>query len=430
MGRRVLILAKNRTTAMTKKALQAREYIKNHPRGTSEEVMAAVKIKSEASLYRLLLGLADDPEVCQNGVFALVKQSGNLTVDYLEDYLEQDKEPSARPPLEERLLYLYKDLENASRYGGISFETLYKHYRELLEQYSLDLPKEASIKRSLQRDLARLESFGIIIDRPSAGSKNRTYRLQQEYLPKLSLESAGVLYVSTLLHRDTLLDNAITTVQATMESGFFKGMPQRAKLLKERIYILGDTLLHPEQFGSILGSLVRAVSESYRVKVEYVNNDGRTSSRLLEPLGLVCKRSVWYLIARQSKKPEVRTFRVDQIQYLSNRDTDKFIYPGSFSLTAYIGKSWGVFCNDPVQVVRLRFSPLTAARVKKLCYHPSQQVVEELADGSVVLQFEVCGLIEMQSWIMQWGNQVEVLEPAALRKRVRDQASSIVALYG
>jgi predicted DNA-binding transcriptional regulator YafY len=423
------LAVKTRTTALAQKASQAREFISTHPGSTPQEVMAAVKIHSEASLYRLLLGLSGDSEICREGVFCVSQGGQNITIDDIEDFLENDGTPAGRPPLAERLLYIYHYLEQASRDGGIRFETLCKHYRELLEQYSPDLPKDASIKRSLQRDLSRLESFGIAIDRPSAGSRNKAYRLRQEYLPKVSLESAAALYVSTLLHRNTLLDDAVNSVRINMESGFFKGMPERAKLLKERLYILGDTLSHPEQFGQILGRLIRAVSESYRVKVEYVNNSGKTSSRLLEPLGLVSKRNVWYVIARQGNKAEIKTFRVDQIQRLTGHESDKFHYPQDFSLQAHIGSSWGVFCNDPVQRVRLRFSPEVASRVKKLRYHPSQAIVEESKDGSVVVQFEACGLIEMQSWIMQWGDRVEVLEPAPLRKRVLAQAQRIAELY-
>ncbi len=419
-----------RTTALAQKATEARDFISNHPGSTPEAVMAAVKIRSQASLYRLLLGLAGDKDLCQDGTFTVVKDGHYLTICEIEEYLDGDDGAEGRPPLAERLIYLYHDLEQASRDGGIRFESLFKHYRELLEQYTSELPKEASIKRSLQRDLARLESFGIAIDRPSSGSNNKTYRLKQEYLPKLSLESAAVLYVSTLMHRNTLLDDAVSSVRVNMEKGFFKGMPERAQLLKERIYILGDTLSQPEQFGHILGQLVRAVSESYHVKVDYVNNSGKTSSRLLQPLGLVCKRNVWYVIARQGKNAEIRTFRVDQIQHLVSREADKFDYPQDFSLSQHIGASWGVFCDDPVQMVRLRFSAQVASRVKKLCYHPSQEIIEDLPDGSVIVQFEVCGLIEMQSWIMQWGNQVEVLEPPGLRKKILAQALRVAELYG
>ncbi|OPX83517.1 MAG: hypothetical protein A4E53_04602 [Pelotomaculum sp. PtaB.Bin104] len=56
-----------------------------------------------------------------------------------------------------------------------------------------------------------------------------------------------------------------------------------------------------------------------------------------------------------------------------------------------------------------------ARRVKSLVYHPSQRILEELADGSVEISFEVCGITEMKTWIVQWGDMVEVLEPRWLR---------------
>lgn len=421
--------AKTRTTALAAKTVMVRDYLTARPDCTQAELMQATRTRSVPALYRILLGIKNDASICSQGRFRIVDQGRPLTVEALEKYLESIGATESRPPLAERLIYLYNHLHSTSIHGGVSLKALINNYQALLEQYSSDLPKPESIKRSLQRDLSKLESFGILLDRPSTGSPNKKYRLKQEYLPKLSPESAAMLYVSTLLYRDTLLNNAISAVKDTMESSFYKGMPERAKLLKERIYVLNDTLSDAAQFGSNLGSLIRAVGESFHIKIEYINNNGKASARVLEPLGLVCKRSVWYVIARQTTNGEIRTFRVDQIKSLFCRESSKFAYPPDFSLSAYIGSSWGVFCDDPVQTVRLRFSPHVAQRVRKLCYHPSQQVVEESPDGAVILEFKVCGLIEMRSWLMQWGDQVQVISPASLRKQVKELAQSVVALY-
>ncbi len=161
-----------------------------------------------------------------------------------------------------------------------------------------------------------------------------------------------------------------------------------------------------------------------------MNNEGEASDRLLEPLGLICKRNVWYLIARKMSSNENRTYRVDQILSLAVRDSEKFVYPDEFSLADHISCSWGVFYNDEVKIVKLRFSRKVAHRVKNLRYHPSQRIIEECSDGSVIIEFEVCGLVEMQSWILQWGSQVEVLEPLALRAEILQTAQSIVEKYG
>jgi len=65
---------------------------------------------------------------------------------------------------------------------------------------------------------------------------------------------------------------------------------------------------------------------------------------------------------------------------------------------------------------------------RTVIYHPSQQIEEECSDGSVVVSFHVCGLAELTGWIIQWGGNVEILEPAVLRDRVRETALQIAGL--
>jgi proteasome accessory factor B len=45
------------------------------------------------------------------------------------------------------------------------------------------------------------------------------------------------------------------------------------------------------------------------------------------------------------------------------------------------------------------------------------------------MSFEVCGIAEMKTWIVQWGDMVEVLEPEQLREDMRETALKLLALY-
>ena len=40
----------------------------------------------------------------------------------------------------------------------------------------------------------------------------------------------------------------------------------------------------------------------------------------------------------------------------------------------------------------------------------------------MILPFEVCGLMEMQRWILQGGEQAEAMEPLYLREAIRKRA--------
>ena len=79
--------------------------------------------------------------------------------------------------------------------------------------------------------------------------------------------------------------------------------------------------------------------------------------------------------------------------------------------------------------MKLKFSKSVAYRAVKMVYHPSQVVEEELPDGSIIVAFKVCGIKEMKTWIVQWGDMVEVLEPDWLREGMRKMAERILNIY-
>lgn len=331
------------------------------------------------------------------------------------------------PKQAERLLYLYNMLHSSLPYGGLSFQNIMNNYYELIANNNGLPVREDAIRRMIYRDLKELEQMGMPLERPSTGS--RKYCLRGAYLPKLTRETAASIYTTMLLYRGTLLDQAAKATKNEIERMFSKSVPERLKKLEDRIYVVGDTLVCPDKFGNILGTLIRAVTESFRIHISYVNISGKSSERTVEPLGMVCKRSVWYVIAHEPLIDEIRTFRVDQIGSAEVRERETFVYPDDFCIQDYISSSWGVFKDDPVEVVRLKFSPEVALRIKNICYHPSQKLIKELLDGSVIIEYKVCGLIEMKSWIMQWGNRVTVLEPERLRQQLLDMAREMIKKY-
>ena len=417
----------NRTAYTVQLTSRLRDYVLENPDSAQEEVMQAVGIGSIASLYSILAGLNDDRQICNNGEFGICKHGKRLLLDDIEMYLEQKHDRAKNAPkLAERLLYLYWSLHNSIPDGGLSMKAIEKVYLDLFDKSCDHNPAEGALKRMIYRDLESFGNLGIWVERSESSKK---YCLRDEYLPKLSSESAAAVYVSMLLYRGTLLDEATLGAKEQFEKSFFKNFPERSRILKDRIYVIGDTLANPQEFGNILGKLILAVGESYRVKLTYMTNDGEESARLIEPLGLLCKRNVWYLIARRQNNKEIRTYRVDQILHLNVRESERFIYPQDFSIQSYLGCSWGVFHNDEMQTVRLKFSCEVGHRVKNLRYHPSQKIFSEGEDGSVILEFEVCGLMEMQSWILQWGTQVEVLEPAELRDSILQTVRAVASQY-
>ena len=75
----------------------------------------------------------------------------------------------------------------------------------------------------------------------------------------------------------------------------------------------------------------------------------------------------------------------------------------------------------------LRFSKKVAKNVSEVQWHCSQKTTQN-PDGTLDAEFRVDGLGEISWWVLGYGDQVEVLAPATLRKRIKETARRMVKL--
>jgi len=63
----------------------------------------------------------------------------------------------------------------------------------------------------------------------------------------------------------------------------------------------------------------------------------------------------------------------------------------------------------------LRFDAFAARLVTERQWHPSQKI-KHLVDGEIELTMTLGSLEEIERWVLSWGEHVQVLEPAALKR--------------
>lgn len=250
--------------------------------------------------------------------------------------------------------------------------------------------------------------MGVRIIRKEVPGQPTLFLLDRVYLPSISPEKAIIIFLSLLQQKGSALAGHINAIKDALVTHLFKNRYSSKSLeveqLQERIHIVEEALSDPVGVGEIFGKLIIALKDNHRVKIWYFTAyRGEESERVVEPYGLICKRHNWYLVGYCHKSGEVRTFRVDRIRHVHLYVYEKFNYPQDFSLQEYMGQAWGVIRDDRVCRVRIKFNNTIAHLPRTIIYHPSQKIEEELPDGSIVVSYEVCGLDEMKTWIIQWG---------------------------
>jgi len=134
-----------------------------------------------------------------------------------------------------------------------------------------------------------------------------------------------------------------------------------------------------------------------------------------------------YLLAWDEGRKARRTFKVERI--LSASLTPQEFEPvEGYSAAAELARAWDVIADDePINVV-IRFSPSVAKRAAETLWHTSQET-EDQADGSMIWRATVAGAREIKIWILGWGADAEVLDPASLRDDVAAELSRAATLY-
>ena len=78
--------------------------------------------------------------------------------------------------------------------------------------------------------------------------------------------------------------------------------------------------------------------------------------------------------------------------------------------------------------IRIRFEGYSARVVGERMWHASQEIVPLKPDGSVIeFRARLFGLEEISRWVLRWGSKAQVLGPAALKKRVKDELRAMVS---
>ncbi len=177
----------------------------------------------------------------------------------------------------------------------------------------------------------------------------------------------------------------------------------------------------------IFRDLADAVLHHRQVRLRYwtASRDAETE-RIVDPYHLACIDGAFYLYAFCYDRQQVRTFSPTRIREIVPTG-ETFTVPDDFRIADFFDGTFKVIsdASQPLRTVRLRFAPSAAKYVREKVWHVSQGLHRE-PDGSVVLEMSLRSMLEVRRWILSWGSECEVLEPAELRADIHREAAAIL----
>jgi predicted DNA-binding transcriptional regulator YafY len=190
------------------------------------------------------------------------------------------------------------------------------------------------------------------------------------------------------------------------------------------------TLPRDERYLRTLAELAKAWVEQRRVLITYRAYDAEKAiERKIEPYFIepAAPGHSSYVVAYCHHAAELRIFKVERIEAIELTN-ETYTIPADFDANKYFSAAWGIVAEGEEQMVKLKFSPEIARLIEETIWHPSQ-VLEKQADGSVIMTLKVFYTYELVTWILGWGEKVEVLEPPELRQEMLQTAKAMVKIY-
>lgn len=183
----------------------------------------------------------------------------------------------------------------------------------------------------------------------------------------------------------------------------------------------------PDVAPAHLPAVQQAVIDREQVRIAYRDRTGAETERVVHPLGVVAKGSVWYLLT--DTEAGRRTFRIDRIHQVE-RTGEAAATPPGFDLAA----AWHEV-STRVDELRAPISVrATATRdgvgLVRMVFGTRAAIGAATDDGRVQVELRAHSVRAIAAEIAGFGSMLEVHEPAEVRAALAGIAHELVATYG
>jgi predicted DNA-binding transcriptional regulator YafY len=296
--------------------------------------------------------------------------------------------------------------------------------------------------RTVYRDMSALGAAGVPLyaeDGPDGG-----YQLVAGFrtrLTGLTEDEARALFLTGLPGpaADLGLGALLSAAELKLAAALPPTLRESANRVRDRFHLDAPGWYSQGDASPQLGAVADAVWQQRRILTQYRRWSAPTDvTRVLDPLGLVLKAGIWYLVAAaephdgtEGRSP--RTYRVSQIIDLTLLD-ERFERPSTFDLAGYWTRYLSQFqarLHQGEAVVR--FSPVALERLSELVGADVRAAVAATGrpdrSGWVSATVPIESLIHAEGQFLRFGAEVEVLRPAELRSRLAAAARGLADLY-
>lgn len=133
-----------------------------------------------------------------------------------------------------------------------------------------------------------------------------------------------------------------------------------------------------------------------------------------------------YLLVEITKYGDLRTLAVERISKAEMTD-EPYTYPKGFDSEQFLSSAFGLYFGEP-ETFRIRFAQGQARYIAERQWAANQQI-DEQADGTIILTMQTSGSYDIKKWVLSYGGDAELLEPAWMREEIIEELQRGLGAY-
>ncbi|MBN1827601.1 MAG: WYL domain-containing protein [Deltaproteobacteria bacterium] len=178
----------------------------------------------------------------------------------------------------------------------------------------------------------------------------------------------------------------------------------------------------------IFRPVLSALTQERTLQIRYSSPASEDcTERVVEPHHLQYYQGSWLLLAWCRTASDWRKFYLSRMESASILK-DAFAPRSSEDWRQHIEGAFGIYQTGVIRQVRLRFRPARAKWIREQYWHENQRMTL-LPNGSLELSLPVADFREIRLRVLQYGADVEVLEPEELRDMIKEEIGRMAELY-
>lgn len=179
-----------------------------------------------------------------------------------------------------------------------------------------------------------------------------------------------------------------------------------------------------------LYGLLHAIKNKLKIKFTYQKFwEEEVSQRLVEPYALKEFKNRWYILAKDSKDNNIKSFALDRLTNLEITN-QTFQYPDNYSVEQSYRYCFGIISPngaDPQDII-LSFDPFQGKYIKTLPLHETQEVLVDNAQETRI-KLKLCLTQDFIMELLSFGDSMKVIEPKSLADEIKQAHKNAYKQY-